>query len=287
LLCFQPIKMKVVVFVKRDLSANMALNMLVPELKKQGHEIIVFLADRVRKSERSMKHANEMMKIERDLLVDYFERFDRSHDTLPENLNGKLLTFLQICEYYGCEMHEVKNANSPDFVEKVKQMEPDVGLNIRNNMIYKKPIIDVFPRGLYNTHLGPLPRYAGLYGAFRQMMNGEKEAGCAFHQIDEGIDTGGVIGISYIPIDPTKSVLWHQNFMYQEGVKIFLKTLPKLKEGVSPQDLFQTRTGEIEYYGQPSEEEFEEFEARGLKLADRAEFEDFISQYYSYDLISQ
>lgn len=47
---------------------------------------------------------------------------------------------------------------------------------------------------LYNMHFSLLPAYKGMYTATLPLLNGESKSGVSFHLIDEGIDTGDIIG---------------------------------------------------------------------------------------------
>lgn len=46
---------------------------------------------------------------------------------------------------------------------------------------------------LYNIHFSLLPAYKGMYTSVFPILNGEKDVGVTFHEIDAGIDTGNII----------------------------------------------------------------------------------------------
>jgi methionyl-tRNA formyltransferase len=48
-------------------------------------------------------------------------------------------------------------------------------------------------KNLFNIHFSLLPAYRGMYTSAHPILNRESEAGCTFHRIDSGIDTGDII----------------------------------------------------------------------------------------------
>lgn len=57
---------------------------------------------------------------------------------------------------------------------------------------YKIPpaAVQAFPRGFFNFHFGPLPRYPGPEPLFTQLQRGEKTTGVFVHRVTDEIDRG-------------------------------------------------------------------------------------------------
>ena len=53
---------------------------------------------------------------------------------------------------------------------------------------------------LYNIHFSLLPKYRGMYTSVFPLLNNEPYTGVTFHKIDNGIDTGDIIGQYKFPI---------------------------------------------------------------------------------------
>ena len=54
-----------------------------------------------------------------------------------------------------------------------------------------------------NIHVGITPRYRGVHGGFWAVAEGHPElAGVTVHQVDAGVDTGGILGQATISIEP-------------------------------------------------------------------------------------
>jgi len=266
-----------VLCIKRDLEGNIALNKIVSEVHK--HELFVILSDQVLKIEREVKESAEFVFYERDLLVEYIFPLLEKADTLPDT-GSNYLTFNQIAQTYGLSVEIIKNINGYKGESRLKEIQPDIILSCRYDLIFKKNIINIPRLGILNIHPGKLPEYRGVDAPFRAMLNRESQMGCSLHVVDQGLDTGPVIGIKYLTIDYSKSVLWHIVRMYPLGIDMFLKILPGLENGEGfsavPQD-----SSKHKYYTYPEPAEFEEFTAKGYKLIDNGEYLDLLSNYLS------
>ena len=68
--------------------------------------------------------------------------------------------------------------------------------------VIKEPLLKAFPGRILNIHPSLLPEFRGLE-AWRQAMEaGVPEAGCTVHLVDEGVDTGKILGQSRVPVLP-------------------------------------------------------------------------------------
>jgi phosphoribosylglycinamide formyltransferase-1 len=68
--------------------------------------------------------------------------------------------------------------------------------------VIKEPLLRAFPGRILNIHPSLLPEFRGLE-AWRQALEaGVPEAGCTVHLVDEGVDTGKILGQSRVPVLP-------------------------------------------------------------------------------------
>jgi folate-dependent phosphoribosylglycinamide formyltransferase PurN len=83
--------------------------------------------------------------------------------------------------------------NDPAEIEAMRRLRPDVALVFGTGLL-KQPLIEAFPGGMLNIHLGLSPFYRGAGTNFWPLVNGEPEyCGATIHFIDVGIDTGPII----------------------------------------------------------------------------------------------
>jgi len=85
-------------------------------------------------------------------------------------------------------------------------------------------------RNLFNIHFSLLPAYKGMYTSAHPILNGENTAGCTFHCIDSGIDTGPIISqihFKLAPDDTCKNV-YEKHLFY--GRELAFNTIDSLIE---------------------------------------------------------
>jgi hypothetical protein len=81
--------------------------------------------------------------------------------------------------------------DDPDVLAWLRRQAPDVGLHAMG-IIYRKPVIDCFRRGILNPHIGLLPGYRGRSVMEWSILEG-RPTGVTVFFVDEGIDTGSPI----------------------------------------------------------------------------------------------
>ncbi len=69
-----------------------------------------------------------------------------------------------------------------------------------------KPFIDRFPRGIVNVHPSLLPAFPGARAIDDALAAGVVTTGVTVHYVDEGLDTGEVIGQESVPVEPLESL---------------------------------------------------------------------------------
>jgi|GEM_PF-3779136 len=170
---------------------------------------------------------------------------------------------------YAADVHEVPverihNANHPEFLEKLRRLQPDLLLLVRYNRIIRKAVVETPKIAALNIHVGLLPKYRGLAPTANAMMRGEKCAGASLHKVDSEIDRGGIIGSALVPIHYDESLLINQYRVILSASRLLI-------------DLFRDilRTGKIaaapqpptgDYFHWPSREHVASFRKSGGKL---------------------
>ena len=112
----------------------------------------------------------------------------------------------QICQQEGLECTEplsthithIDSANG-DFCERfLRECNADVVI-VNGTRILKPDILNATSAPFINTHQGITPQYRGAHGAYWALLNNDAEhCGVTVHLVDEGIDTGDIIGQSKI-----------------------------------------------------------------------------------------
>ena len=83
--------------------------------------------------------------------------------------------------------------------------------------VLRGPLLEAYPRAIVNIHPSILPSFPGLEAWDQALRYGAKVAGCTVHFVDNGVDTGPIIGQRAVPVleDDTPESL-HARIQEQE-----------------------------------------------------------------------
>ena len=125
----------------------------------------------------------------------------------------------------------LKVRNNPEFVEKLKNINPDVICVVAYGKIIPKEIFDIPRLGCINVHGSLLPKYRGAAPIQWAVLNGDKETGVTTMFMDEGMDTGDMIEKEVVKIgdNETTGELWDRLSIV--GANLLVKTLKLLENG--------------------------------------------------------
>ncbi|MCR5429841.1 MAG: methionyl-tRNA formyltransferase [Eubacterium sp.] len=123
---------------------------------------------------------------------------------------------------------KVKDA---DFVEKLRELNPDVIVVIAFGQILSKEILDMPKYGCVNVHASLLPKYRGAAPIQWAVIDGEKKSGVCTMNMDEGLDTGDIIDVEEVELDPKETGGSLFDKLAILGGELILKTLQNLEFG--------------------------------------------------------
>ena len=66
--------------------------------------------------------------------------------------------------------------------------------------IVGRTLLARYPRRMLNIHPSLLPSFPGLHGQLQALEHGAKVSGCTVHFVDEGMDTGPIVGQRAVPV---------------------------------------------------------------------------------------
>lgn len=92
------------------------------------------------------------------------------------------------------------NVNSPEVVEQIRQINPDLIVSVSMNQIVKKEILSMPPKRCINVHCAPLPKYAGMSPYVWALANNEDHSAATIHYMEEGLDEGDIIVQDKVPV---------------------------------------------------------------------------------------
>lgn len=161
-----------------------------------------------------------------------------------------------------CEL--VPNVNDPAFLQRLRNMNTDLIVSVSCPQLFRKPLIELPPRGCLNVHGALLPRYRGIAPSFWMMVHGEQTAGVTVFFVNEDIDAGDVVEVVDFPIGPAETLEQFIVRSKQIACDTLLRAIDKIESGE-----YQTRPLDKQhgsYFGFPTRQAYREFRSRGRRL---------------------
>lgn len=153
--------------------------------------------------------------------------------------------------------------NNPKSVNKIKSFQPDLLVSILGNQIFKKPILNLAPKGCINLHTALLPKYRGLMPTFWVMKNNEKKTGVSVFFVDEGIDSGPIIVQTEVKIGnrTQEELIIHTKKIGMEAIAKSIHLIQKDKA-----KLIENDESKKTYYTFPTKQDVTIFKENGKKF---------------------
>jgi methionyl-tRNA formyltransferase len=128
------------------------------------------------------------------------------------------------------EVIQPETLKDDTLVEKIKQIEPFIGIVISYGKIIPKRIFKIPTFGTINVHFSLLPYYRGAAPVQRSLENGDTKTGITIFEIVKKMDAGDIWSKKEIDIfpDDTTGTLWER--MSQEGAPFLIDTIKKIIE---------------------------------------------------------
>jgi methionyl-tRNA formyltransferase len=136
----------------------------------------------------------------------------------------------------GISVYQPEKIKSPDSLEHIKRVAPDVVAIIAYGQIISARLIEIPRLGWINLHGSLLPKYRGAAPINWAIANGETSTGLTTMQIDPGLDTGPMLLKYETPIGPDETAPELIARLAEAGAPLMVQTLRKLDQGeIRPQ----------------------------------------------------
>ncbi|ROS74520.1 methionyl-tRNA formyltransferase [Cellulomonas sp. PhB143] len=118
------------------------------------------------------------------------------------------------------------------FVERLRALEVDCAPVVAYGEILRREVLDVPARGWVNLHFSILPAWRGAAPVQRAIIAGDEVTGASTFLLDEGLDTGPVLGTTTETVqrDDTAGDLLGR--LAVSGAGLLVATLDALEDGV-------------------------------------------------------
>ena len=164
----------------------------------------------------------------------------------------------------GTALLETESVNDPDYVRRVRELEPDVIVSVAAPEIFRDPLLGAARLGCVNIHSGRLPKYRGMMPVFWQLLSGERTAVVTVHEMVPEVDAGRVLGTREYPLRTEESLDRAMTDTKREGARLMIDVLRQLRTGDARPEPLEMR--EASYFSFPSPAKVAEFRAQGHRL---------------------
>ncbi|MEK6844010.1 MAG: methionyl-tRNA formyltransferase [Nanoarchaeota archaeon] len=130
--------------------------------------------------------------------------------------------------YYEIGDRGMKDEGLVGFLQKT---EMDFMLVAGWHHIIPEKIRRMAPKGAAGIHASLLPKYRGGAPLVWAIINGETETGVSLFYLEKGIDTGGILAQSRIPIAFEDDIRTLYDKVNIKSVEIVIETIPKVRSG--------------------------------------------------------
>jgi methionyl-tRNA formyltransferase len=123
------------------------------------------------------------------------------------------------------------NVRSSEFVEAIVGATPDALAVVAYGRILPRRVLDAARHGAINLHFSLLPAFRGAAPVQWALARGEGVTGVTTFRIDEGLDTGDVLGQRKVAIAPAEHAPVLLNRLAVTGATLLVETLGGLAAG--------------------------------------------------------
>ena len=171
-----------------------------------------------------------------DALVASDDHFVLSVITQPDRPAGRaqklLASPIKECALrHQLTVFQPEDVNSATSLSQIRYQKPDLMVVVAYGQILKKPILELPELGCWNVHGSLLPKYRGASPIAAAVRDLQKRTGVTIMQMNEGLDTGDILGKVATRIRPGETTgLLHDRLAKKAG-PLLLYLLERSKKG--------------------------------------------------------
>jgi methionyl-tRNA formyltransferase len=139
-------------------------------------------------------------------------------------------SFAELARSRGIPVFEPARPNTPEFVNAIRALSPDLFLAIGYLSLLGAELLAV-PRLAVNFHASLLPAYRGRHPLFWALRNGERHAGLTVHLMDAGFDTGDILYQVRLRVHPDDTVAGLYKRIMARSLPLVARLVAEAEEG--------------------------------------------------------
>lgn len=135
----------------------------------------------------------------------------------------------------GLPVHQpAKIRNNPEFMALLRELAPDLILVVAYGKLLPQEVLDLPRHGCLNVHASLLPKYRGAAPIQWSIIRGETVTGVTLMKMDIGMDTGDMLAIAELPIDPADTTATLAPKLAELGARMAVADIPRWVAGELP-----------------------------------------------------
>jgi len=153
-------------------------------------------------------------------------------ELLRQSFPERPFSLEDLSKRHGIPIFNENNLNDDATVRQLKGLNADLGIVI-GTRILKRSTFSVPRLGCVNLHKGKVPEYRGLPPGFWELYESQEKAGVTVHFVDDGLDTGDIVGEGVVPIHPKDSPVTLARKLDLCGAEVLAQSVAALAKGQS------------------------------------------------------
>jgi methionyl-tRNA formyltransferase len=121
--------------------------------------------------------------------------------------------------------------DSPEFFAALDELKPVVAAVVAYGNLLRPAALDAIPKGWINLHFSVLPAWRGAAPVQRALIAGDEITGATTFLIEEGMDTGPVLGVVTEPVHLRDTSGQLLERMSHTGARLMVDTLDAYEDG--------------------------------------------------------
>jgi methionyl-tRNA formyltransferase len=164
----------------------------------------------------------------------------------------------------GLPVFSPTSLRSPEIQAQIRAHQADAIVVAAYGLLLPQAVLDAARLGCLNIHPSLLPRWRGAAPIPRTILAGDTETGVAIMRMDAGLDTGPVLSLERVAVDPQETAQTLHDRLSVLGGKLLTETLsryaagelspvPQTEEGVTYATKLTKEEGRIDWARPASE----------------------------------
>ena len=137
----------------------------------------------------------------------------------------------EVAEANGIPYTKFKKISDPENIEIIKKIEPDYIFVVGLSQLVPQEMINLARKGVVGFHPTPLPKFRGRAALVCQILLGVRNTKCTLFMIDEGMDSGDILGQEDYIIEDTDYAIDVREKLLVAISKLSNKVLRQIMDG--------------------------------------------------------